>query len=148
MLTHKCFFGSILCYSQKWQWSTRRFNSQICLQATYQSRTSFCILGYLLEPCIEFWWFFLTLGQIVMAIENLKMAYDFSIFNFDLKFWLYVTSIKKADPHIHNHPHALHQHFFYSKFLAKFWPGKYDFNLYKIFEEFFSKSPDFYNKFQ
>jgi len=44
-------------------------------------KISFYIFGYLLEPCIEIWRFFMKLGRI-MAIENLKKQMIFSVLHF------------------------------------------------------------------
>jgi hypothetical protein len=71
MLTHKCFFGSSLCCSQSGNDPQEDFIARFVYKLIIKVKTSFCISGSLLEPCIEIWWFFLTLGWIIMAIENL-----------------------------------------------------------------------------
>jgi hypothetical protein len=50
--------------------------------------------GYLLEPCIETWRFFLN-SRRILAIDNLKEKHNFRTFNFNTAFWLY-TANKKA----------------------------------------------------
>jgi hypothetical protein len=53
------------------------------------------IFGYLLEPHIEIWIFFLRYSQIT-AIKNLKMLSILAFLKFNTPFWLSIASQKKG----------------------------------------------------
>jgi hypothetical protein len=53
----------------------------------------FYMVGYLLEPCIEIWRFFLNFFQI-LAIENLKKLLILALLMFSFTFCQYIASEK------------------------------------------------------
>ncbi len=70
--------------------------SQIWLQVKYErkiSQTSFYVIGYLLEPYIKIWFFFLNFDQF-FTIENLEkhLILELSF----LAIYIYIASKEKA----------------------------------------------------
>ncbi len=88
-----CFLGSQFTYVAKVAMVCK---SQIWLQVKYEreiSQTSFYVIGYLLEPYIKIWWFFLNFDQI-LTIGKLE-KYLILELSF-LAIYIYIASKEKA----------------------------------------------------
>jgi hypothetical protein len=72
--------------------------SQIWLQAKYISK-KLKQISIILATYLKIWRFFFDFGQIV-AVENLKKRHlTLALLIFNLSFWLYIVSQKKAGDH-------------------------------------------------
>jgi hypothetical protein len=94
-------FLAIVCYSQSGDdpqedWVIAKFGYKLNMKKKVLKHPSI-IFGYLLEPCIEIWWFFLNFGRI-RATENFKMCVilAFSIVNIVCILAIYMASKKKG----------------------------------------------------
>jgi len=79
--------------------STKRFSqilvTKLNIKELRKKRHPSILLATLLERCIEIWQIFLKSNQI-LAIENLKKHLILPLLIFNIAFWLYRASQKKA----------------------------------------------------
>ncbi len=94
---------------------------------------SFYMVGSLLEPCIEIWWFFLNLFQI-LAIENLKKLLILALLIFSFTFCQYIASKKGLT---HTPPYL---GLYYGLSHAELFPRQGGFKI-SFFHQFFVRKP-------
>jgi hypothetical protein len=70
-----------------------KFGYKINMKVSF--KISFYIFGFVLDSCIEIWWFFLKFGGI-LADKNLKKHLILALLIFNIPFWLYIASKEKS----------------------------------------------------
>jgi hypothetical protein len=96
------------------------------------------MVGYLLEPCIEIWRFFLNLFQI-LAIENLKKLLILALLVFSFTFCQYIARKKGLT---HTPPYL---GLYYGLSHAELFPRQGGLKI-SFFHQFFVRKPAMYTK--